>query len=160
MIEHRYSELRHDANGLSGVAMRYGEVAQVGGFREKFVAGAFDYADAVLLNVMHDRSRIIARNNGTLDLRDGSDALEIAARPVDTADGRDGITMVRAGLLTGLSIEFRADDESFENDLRTVKRATLFGVALVDRPAYKDAEVQLAKRLDDWRKRNHRRLWL
>ena len=69
-IEYRFAEFRADAitgeRTLSGVAMPYGSLAQLRGFRERFEPRAFgDLSSAdVTLNVQHDRGRVIARTGG------------------------------------------------------------------------------------------------
>ena len=55
--------------------------------------------------------------------------------------------MVRAGLLRGLSVEMRIDEETWEDGSpapsRTIHRALLYGIGLVDKPAYPDSKVAM-----------------
>ena len=67
--------------------------------------------------------------------------LRIRARVADTSDGRDTVALVRAGVLRGLSVEFRPDDERLEDGVRIVTRARLSGIAVVDDGAYDTATV-------------------
>ena len=64
-----------------------------------------------------------------------------AALP-DTQRGRDSAVMVRNGTLTGLSVEFMAEDEGYQGGLRIVKRARLVAAALVDSGDYGSVEVR------------------
>ena len=128
---------------LAGVAMRYGARAQIGRFSEEFRAGSLvPSTDGVLLNAHHDRSRPLARSPDTMTLVDGADALRIEARLPDTAEARDVAALVRAKVLTGLSIEFNADAEEWEGEHRVVIGARLGAVAVVDRPAYAESSLE------------------
>ena len=49
---------------------------------------------------------------------------------------------MRAEVLTGLSVEFRADEEKMVAGVRVIERATVAGVALLTRPAYKTTHVE------------------
>ena len=59
----------------------------------------------------------------------------------DTADARDTLTLVKAGVLRGLSVEFRAIAERFEQGVRIISEAVLTGLAIVDKPAYSESTV-------------------
>lgn len=133
---------------VSGTAMRYGAVAEIPGIgRERFEArafGALDQAD-VILNVQHSRAEPVARTGGGgLELEDGPDALTFRAELLDTTVGRETVMKVRAGILRGASIEFRAVRERREAGVRVIQAATLSNIALVDRPAY-DASTIAAR---------------
>ena len=142
--ERRVVELRADPDGrrLSGRAMVYGEVSP--SFRERFEPGAFGDVGAadVVLNVQHERGRALARTGGGgLVLTDGPDALRMAASLPQTREADDVLSLVRAGVLRGLSVEFRAIDEADEGGVRVIRRAELSGLAVVDRAAYEGAAV-------------------
>ena len=148
-LERRFVELRHEGRTLSGVAVHYGSEARILDFRERFVPGAFgDLSGAdVLLNVQHQRTRPIARTGaGGLELRDSADRLEIEATLPSTRDADDVLALVEARVLRGLSLEFRASKETWSGSLRTIESARLYGVAVVDKPAYGSSTVQLARR--------------
>ena len=69
------------------------------------------------------------------------------------APGRwEALEMIRAGKLRGLSVEFRALAQDFQDGLREIKKAILGGLGLVDRPAYQgSAGLEV--------RRGRRRLW-
>ena len=50
--------------------------------------------------------------------------------------GRDAAALIRNGTLRGLSVEFRAERETFRDGLRVIQRARLTGAGLVDSPSY------------------------
>ena len=138
--ETRYCEVRAEGRRLSGVAVRYGDVARMPWGLERIEAGAFDIGD-VVLNVQHDRGRIIARTPQTLRLRDGPDELRVAAELPATREADDTLALVRAGVLQGLSIEFQCDGDRMEGNTRVIERGKLVGCAVVDRPAYPASAV-------------------
>ena len=144
--ERRYApvELRADGRGLAGVVMPYGQVADLPFGREVFEPGSFASSLAgadVILRVQHDRGRPLARTGAGLVLTDGPDALRMDAELLGTRDAEDALRNVRARILRGLSVEFHAIRERMAGDVRTIERAELVGIGLVDRPAYLDAVV-------------------
>lgn len=154
--ERRVAELRADPDGrrLSGIVMPYGEVSPT--WRERFEAGAFGDVSAVdvILNRQHDPSRPLARTGGGgLSLDDGADALRMAASLPDVAEARDAAALVAAGILRGLSVEFRAIDEADEGGVRVIRRAELRGLAVVDRAGYPGATVAARAAGDAGRRR-------
>lgn len=149
-LEKRFTRgISVDAGVLSGVAIRYGETATIGGnMRERFERGAFgESAGAradVILNLHHDRRRPIARtgDGGNLTLEDSSDALRVTATDLTMGDGAAAVAMIKRGILRGLSVEFVTERERRAADgERVIERARLMGVAVVDRPAYEGAIV-------------------
>ena len=57
--------------------------------------------------------------------------------------------MVKDGLLQGMSIEFGGVEASWAGDLRTVTRAVLTGVGVVDRPAYEGSQLERVRTLEN-----------
>ena len=139
-----YSELRVDGNRLSGTCLRYGDTATIGGISERFERGAFGDVAAldVVLNRQHSRERPLARSGAGLTLSDSPTSLTMAAELIDTADARDTLALVRAGVLRGLSIEFRSVRERIEAGVRVIESARLTGLGVVDRAAYPESTVQ------------------
>ena len=159
-MEYRFCEIRADleARRLEGRAMRYGDVADLGAFRERFEAGAFgDLGTAdVVLNRQHQRAEPLARTGGGgLVLLDTNLELRIEATLPETRAADDVLALVRNNVLRGLSIEFKALRERFENGVRIVSRARLGAIGVVDSGAYPDAAVA-ARAVASAR----RRLWL
>ena len=156
MLEYRFAELRADGEGdsptVSGTAIRYGSVANIGGrFRETFRVGAFgDVATAdVVLNLHHARAIPVARTaGGGLELRDSAQSLDAVVNMPLTQAARDAIALIRAGVIRGFSIEFTVPPggDAFKGDIRTVTRARLSGIGLVARPAYGDSLAAVAER--------------
>lgn len=143
----RASEVRADGRRLSGVVMPWGAVARPPAVAvpERFERGAFgDLAAAdVTLTWQHDRSAPLARTGGGgLTLADSPEALRMAAELPDTVAGGDAATLVAAGVMRGLSVEFCALQERLEGGVRVIQRAVLLRVGLVDTPAYVGSIVE------------------
>ena len=151
-IERRFAELRQGPGRvLEGTVLTYDDTATLPWGDERFEPGAFgDLAGAdVILNVAHDRTRPIARTGGAgLALLNTSERLAMRAELPPTREADDALALVRAGVLRGLSVEFRASAERFEAGVRVIERAVLSAVGLVDTPAYPASEVE-ARRLRD-----------
>jgi len=145
-VERRYAAIESDGRQVRGVAIKYGDAAQLpDGRRERVEAGAFAMMSGdCILNLQHDRARPLCREPATLTLTDSAESLRMHAELPDTSDGRDARELIRAGVLRGLSIEFRVTGERMEADTRVVERAELVGLALVDRPAYAESLIDRA----------------
>ena len=151
-IEYRFAglEVRDAGAVVRGVAMPYGSTARIfDAFDERVEPGAFSGLGDVTLNRMHERGDIIARTGGGgLDLTDSREALSLRADvPEYRADIRD---QVARRILRGLSVEMRVTAEDWPSPTeRIIKAAELRGIALVDRAAYGDTTIALAKRAQD-----------
>ena len=143
MIERRSFELRAEGEGsvISGIVIPYSTQSLVGSFREQFAPGSIKFSD-VIANIQHQRSAPLARTGGGgLELSDGPDALRATIELPDTSIGRDTLTLIRRGVLRGLSAEFIAVREEWVGRLRTIREAKLSGLGIVDSPAYAGASV-------------------
>ncbi len=175
MLEQRFFaplEYRADskAGRVSGVAMAYGAVALIGEmFREKFEPGAFGDVSAadVIARLQHDRGRPIGRTGGGgLELTDSAAELRAELLLPETADGKDAAELLRARILRGWSVEFKATQERYEDNVRVIEKAELRGLGLVDQPAFDDSLATIAKRFEQSAPTPHARrptastLWL
>lgn len=134
------------------------------GCRERFVAGAFRDSLAsgrpVVADYNHSNEFLIlgTTKNGTLELDDRADGLHgVIHLNARVQAHRDIHQLVKSVTLSEMSFAFgNAEDEwsdGFDPDdrstfqLRTVKRATLYGVSLVHSPAYAGATSATARSL-------------
>ena len=103
-------------------------------------AGSSD-DDALQLLLHHDdRSLPVGK---TIDLTETPQALTVRARVSDTVAGNDALTLIHDGVLDGLSVGFYMLGETWSPDrtVRTVTRAELRELSLVNFPAYDNARV-------------------
>ena len=144
-VEYRYiNNIDVVGRQLFGVVVDYDDTAVIGGqFRERIERGALQIKD-VVLNLSHDRQRPIARQGSNLDLIDKNNALEMRASIPKTRDGDDALTLIKAGVLRGLSVEMsiRKDEWRAGGRLRLIKEAVLSGIGVVDKPAYPKSSVE------------------
>ena len=127
---------------LVGTLMSYGERAK--DRAEVFERGSLSWpeGDGIILNRQHVRGAPILRLH----------PVEVEGRLVvnevipDTAAGRDCESEIRSGLLTSLSVEFRAIRQSVVAGVRRISQATLLGAGLVDSGSYESATVEARER--------------
>ena len=154
-----YAELRAEGRTVSGRLVTYGEVAPR--FGECIEAGAFGDLRSVdvVLNRQHERSRALARTGGGLTLADSAQALDVSARLPSTIEADDVLTLIREGVLRGLSAEYVVTARRQEGDVEVVTGARLVGLAVVDRPAYPSSSISevRAEKVDTL---DHDRRWL
>ena len=134
-------ELRADGRTLTGVAIRYGDEANIWGGTERILAGAMSWQD-VILNVQHDRAVPLARTGGGgLVLEDNAEALTIRAELPRTRAADDVLELVRAGVLRGLSVGMQVKRDRWVDERRTVVEGVIRHIGVVDTPAYPDSTV-------------------
>ena len=76
---------------------------------------------------------------------DNSDVMMAATLP-ETREADDALAPVRSKVMRGLSVEFNATRERREGGIRVIEKATLSGLALVDRGAYHGTGVEARRR--------------
>ena len=131
-------------NRLVGVLMPYGERAK--DRAELFEVGSLSWDDpkGIVVNRMHKRSSPIMR---VVPIEvDGR--LTVDTPIPSTAAGLDALAEIRSGLLTSLSVEFRAIRQSTVAGVRRISQATLWGAALVDAGSYESATVEARARVE------------
>ena len=148
-IEYRADETRQSPGRLYGRLLTYGERAA--DRPERFAPGALSWPDGgIPLRRQHNRNQPIAQIVPRIE----GDGLIVDQPLPDTTAGRDAAAEVRAGLLRGMSVEFRSERERQHGGIREIERAALVGAGLVDEPSYRSAVVELRGR------GGRRRLWL
>ena len=148
-IECRDDEAYESPGRLQGTLIRYGERA--GDRPEQFEPGALSWpSNGIILRRQHQRGQPIMRV--VPEVRGGE--VVIDQQLPSTAAGRDAAAEIRAGLLPGLSVEFRATKQTMVGGVRRIAGALLTGAGLVDSPSYRGSTAEV---------RHHegrRRLWL
>ena len=140
-IEFRADGSRQSPGQLVGTLLTYGERAS--DRPEVFLDGALSWPEnGIVINEQHNRAAPILRAVPVVEGR----AVKIKQKFPNTQRGRDAATNVRIGLFTGLSIEFRAQAETYVGTERRISKAKLFAASLVDSPSYKGSQVDVRER--------------
>lgn len=150
---------------IRGIAPPWDSLSvDLGGFREKFLATAFDKVlskrkiDVPLL-FNHDDSKILARTtNGTLRIEKSDKGLAYEADPVSTPTAAEVMTLIRSKTIFGSSFAFTVNPkgEQFSEDergnvVRTITEASgLYDLSPVTRAAYPSSSLGL-RSLSAWR---------
>lgn len=146
---------------LEGYAVKFNELSKPLPFYEKFSPGAFADLEGrdILALQGHDMQRVLGRTgNGTLFLAEDDIGLRIALRPnTETSYGRDLVALVKRGDVTGISVGFRCEKDTWGEEsgrqVRTVSKALLEEVSIVGSPAYSSSQInQITMRSDDMTK--------
>lgn len=141
----------NDKRTLVGYAAVFNSDTTIGDyFIERIAPAAFDKAVSgdVRALIDHDTGRVIGRTkSGTLRLSTDSRGLKVEIDVPDTADGRDLLTLVERGDISGMSFGFRVTkqewDETGDLPVRTIQEVDLFEVSAVSFPAYDDTSLAL-----------------
>lgn len=148
MSDRWLGEVRAEGDGrrLVGLAVPYGERAAD---RPEVVArGAFREGldrPSIVLRAAHDRGMVapVARVGAGMQLRETDRGVELEADlPPGVTAADDLLSLIRAGVLTALSVEFASLRERRDGDLRIIERARLLGIAVVPAGAYAGAGVE------------------
>lgn len=159
-----FSELRAEMDADSGTrriswyAAVFDSLSEdLGGWRERISRRAFtktleEHDIRALFN--HDPNLVLGRNKaGTLLLRTDNRGLRAEVLPPDTLYARDLVTMIERGDVSGGSIGFRTEKETWaieENELiRNVQEVRLYDVSPVTFPAYPETEGTASVRAFD-----------
>ena len=136
-------ELRADDSGQSpgrlvGTLLTYGERAS--DRPELFEPNSLVWADrGIVINRQHVRSSPVLR--AVPEVR-GLTVVVDTPLP-DTTAGREAAQEILGGLFTGMSIEFKAQRQRFENGIRCISSAMLLAAALVDSPSFANSLVEI-----------------
>lgn len=142
--EFKYAEAEGIPGILRGVLLPYGEKAARR--PDVFLPGSFgDVSELdVVANVQHDRRQPLARTGGGgLTLEDTQEALYATLELPATSLGQDVAYQAKRGVLAGFSVECYPMKESREGGLRLIKSAELYGMGVVDRPAFSGAKMTI-----------------
>lgn len=156
-FEIRTSELTAADKKLVGYAVRWNSLSEIiwDEFREQFAPGAFADSLAAGGDVRalyeHNYTQLLGRTqSGTLLLTQDDNGLRFELTPPDTQLGRDVLTLVERGDLSGMSFGFRALKESWDIGqspyLRTITTAELIEITVTSMPAYPESAVEVAQR--------------
>lgn len=137
-METRSFEVRLDAETreVTGIAVPYGQVADIGSYREAFAPGAIRSVEDVKLFWQH--SEPIGK---IVEGRDTEAGFEIRAKISDTARGNEAYTLLKDGVINKFSVGFVPLEQTRDGDLVTRTNVDLKEVSLVSFPAFSGASI-------------------
>ncbi|CNL42462.1 phage prohead protease%2C HK97 family [Yersinia enterocolitica] len=156
-FEIRTASLSTSDKKLVGYAVKWNSRSEVlwDEFVEQFAPNAFKASLAAGSDVRalfeHDYTALLGRTqSNTLVLSEDATGLRFELTPPDTQLGRDVLTMVERGDISGMSFGFRALKDQWDSTkqpyVRTVLAAELREITVTSLPAYRETDVQIAKR--------------
>ncbi len=156
-FEIRTATLSANDKKLVGYAVKWNSRSEVlwDEFIEQFAPNAFKDSLASGADIRalfeHDHKALLGRtSSSTLSLSEDSTGLRFELTPPDTQTGRDVLVSVERGDIQGMSFGFRSLKEQWDTTqqpyIRTVIAAELREITVTSLPAYRDSDVQIAKR--------------
>jgi HK97 family phage prohead protease/HK97 family phage major capsid protein len=137
-IETRNFEVRlsPDTREVTGIAVPYGQLADIGTYLERFAPGAIEDVTDVKLFWQHSEpiGKIIAG-------RDTADGFEIRAMISDTPRGNEAYTLLKDGVINKFSVGFVPVEQTVDGNTVTRTKVSLKEVSLVSFPAFSGASV-------------------
>ena len=131
---------------VEGYPIVYEQETDLGYCREKIARGAATEAlagsdEIVLFN--HDANIPLARRaNGTLEVKEDDHGVFIRADLSKSSAGPGVYADIKNGLITKMSFAFTCDNDTWDDDLRTVNKfKELYDYSPVTYPAYKQTEI-------------------
>ena len=156
--EYRYAgfEIRQGENGMgivTGTIIRYGDVATAPWGTEEIRAGTFGDVTkgSFVANRRHIQDQVLGVSGQNLKIFDDAERMTAELTLPDTQLGRETLAEIRAGLITGMSLELRAQSQFLTNNYqhRVITGARWRGFGLVGVPAYPGSVLEQR----DWRPR-------
>ena len=138
-LEIRSVEVRSvdtDTRTITGLAVPYGQVTNIGGYSERFEKGAFGEANDVKLFYGHSEPIGLVTNGADTD-----EGYIIEARISETERGNEVYTLMKDGVLNRFSVGFLPVEHRMEKDVVVRTKAELKEVSVVAFPAYEGAKV-------------------
>lgn len=128
-----------EARSFTAIGVPYGQIYDLGYYRERFERGAVDASGAVLVYQHADPIGTITAT------RETDDGLEIDARISQTERGDEVYTLIKDGVLRSMSIGFELLDSREDvvdgQPVNTVTKARAVEFSVVLNPAYKAATI-------------------
>ena len=135
-----------DSRVVTGIAVRYGDLARIGSFREKIKPGALELPEngKANLTLQHDRALPL----GLLEWTNSAEALRVRSEFPEGARQDQVLADIEAGLLRGLSLEFIIKKEKEipsedpeKADVYEIEDARVIRCSVVDDGAYPQATL-------------------
>jgi HK97 family phage prohead protease len=138
-LEHREFEIRNvdsDNREITGIAVPYEQVTQIGRMKEKFVRNSVAVNKMPKLFYNHEEPIGLVSS-----MNDQADGLHITAKISDTRSGQDAWQLVKDGVIRSFSVGFVPVEHALDGDVVVRQKVELKEVSLVALPAYEGAVI-------------------
>nr|DAO53941.1 MAG TPA: head maturation protease [Caudoviricetes sp.] len=136
-----------ETRSFTAIGVPYGQIYDLGYYRERFEPGSVDATDAVLV---YQHAEPIGTITAT---RETDVGLEVDARISETSRGDEVYTLVKDGVLKSMSIGFELLDSREDVvdgvPVNTVTKARAIEFSVVLNPAYSDAKINEVRSTDN-----------
>ena len=144
-MEQRFNALNAHTEGreVSGYVALWDKISNVQGVgKEAFAKDSLLFNEPVSLYWQHDRRNVLGSSKAkTLTLENRPDGL--FAKAVLPKSATREIEAIKRGDIQGFSAGMVVADDDWSSGHRTINKARLFELSLVDKPAHKGTEVKL-----------------
>lgn len=130
---------------ITGIAVPYGQTANIGHYQERFAPNSVELAPTTQLFWRHEEPIGLV-----LAGRETAEGYEVTARISETPRGNEAYTLVRDGVINKFSIGFQAVEHKLDKDDTVVRTKVLVReISLVPVPAYEGASVKEVRDLQN-----------
>lgn len=121
---------------IEGYAVYWDRESDIGGFMEKFARDSLmESEDGVSLYFQHDKKKLLANTkSGTLKFMPDDQGMRYEAKLPESA--KDIKELVDRQDIQGVSVGMVVEDDDYMGMNRTIHKAELFELSLVDKPAH------------------------
>lgn len=136
-----------ETRSFTAIGVPYGQIYDLGYYRERFEPGSVDATDAVLVYQHADPIGTITAT------RETDVGLEIDAHISETSRGDEVYTLIKDGVLKSMSIGFELQESREDTvdgiPVTTVTKARAIEFSVVLNPAYQDAKINEVRSTDN-----------
>lgn len=132
-----------------GLAVPYGQVIEIGGYREQFAKGAITDGTQAVLFYGHDHRTGGLPIGKLIESRSTDEGYLIRAKISDTPKGNEVYQLLKDGVLNKFSVGFEPIESEMWDDVVVRKKVTLKEVSIVPIPAYSMASVHSVREADN-----------
>lgn len=139
--------VNEETRSFTAIGVPYGQIYDLGYYRERFEPGSVDATGAVLVYQHADPIGVITAT------RETDEGLEVNARISETSRGDEVYTLIRDGVLKSMSIGFELQESREDTvdgiPVTTVTKARAIEFSVVLNPAYSDAKINEVRSADN-----------
>ena len=149
---HFFGEAGEDSGSLSGRVFGFAEIPTVRGQKERMASDIkIRYGENLMLFRSHREDSILGKYPKTMKLERKEDGLYFKASPLETDFFKETRSLVKSGVLSGVSAGFYALRSVMEGGIKIFKEIQLEEISLCAKPAYGSSFVEARKKETDFK---------